>query len=135
MPEYHSFWLENSEPSHAAELPERCASPGLLCTIAGEPHESIYRSPDLAFSRVVDHVPLTGQEGQRALGYLLVQATGVIAGIYDGVHVARDDRKRHPQPRVDAMGAARGLAQSSLDRTDGVPHAKAERLEPIPHCL
>jgi hypothetical protein len=36
---------------------------------------------------------------------------------------------------VDAMGAARGLAQSSLDRTDGVPHAKAERLEPIPHCL
>src|SRR3954454_11664518 len=26
--------------------------------------------------------------------------------------------------------AARGLAQSSLDRTDGVPHAKAERLEP-----
>ena len=31
--------------------------------------------------------------------------------------------------------AARGLAQSSLDRTDGVPHAKAERLEPIPHCL
>ncbi len=35
------------------------------------------------------------------------------------------------QVRVDAMGAARGLAQSSLEATDGAPHAKAERLEQI----
>ena len=43
--------------------------------------------------------------------------------------------RRDGQRRVDAMEAARGLAQSSLETTDGVPHAKAERLEQISRHL
>ena len=83
-----------------AEPPERCASPGSPWAIAGEPHKPIHRATDLASSGVVDHVSLPRQDRQRALRCLLVQPTGVILGINNGVCVTREDCKRNPQPRI-----------------------------------
>jgi len=54
---------------------------------ARQPHEAVRCAPDLALGRVVDHVPLAGQDGQRALRRLLMQSTGVVARIHNRIRL------------------------------------------------
>src|SRR4051812_35003431 len=78
---------------------------------ARQPHEAVHRAPDLGLRRVVDHMSLAWKDGQRAVGHLLVQSTGVVARIHDGVPVPAQDRKRHPQPRIVRLEQSRRRIQ------------------------